>query len=175
LPILGMKAFTIAGVIYAALVLLRFRQRRIQRAAIVMGVGMAFMILILYGMILPHLGFLQLSERMAYDLNARGAYGQLVATIGYDEPSLSFYQGGGTRGQDDAYLQKVPPAQWPRWIVITQPLWNIVPPNLQELLRLRCSETGLNYAHNGQWETLLLMQKRPTPIDSAGESSPALP
>ncbi|MGD0541464.1 MAG: glycosyltransferase family 39 protein, partial [Tepidisphaeraceae bacterium] len=154
LPIAGFIAFGIAGVIYAALVFGRFYQQRIARAAVVIGVGMAIMIAILYITIFPRLDFLQLSERLADDLTQMGAYGSKVhvAMIGYAEPSLAFYQGGGAREQLPDYLQTTPPAEWPRWIVISIQDWQAVPPDVQRDLILRAVETGVNYSHAGRRE-----------------------
>jgi 4-amino-4-deoxy-L-arabinose transferase-like glycosyltransferase len=163
LPIPGFIAFTIAGTIYAGLGFWRFYQRRIARAAIILGVGMAVMMAILYVAILPGLRFLHLSERLAGDLAQMGAYGAdvPVAMIGYDEPSLAFYQGGGAREQEDDYLQSTPPAQWPRWIVIANHDWKNVPPELQRILIPRAREAGYNYSHTGIKETILILEKAP--------------
>ncbi len=163
LPIAGFIAFTTAGVIYAALVWWRFYQRRIMRAAVVLGVGMAVMLAILYVAVLPGLKFLHLSERLAADLTRMGAYGAdvNVAMIGYDEPSLAFYQGGGARQQEDNYLQTTPPAQWPKWIVIANHDWKNVPPDLRRDLILRAREAGYNYSHTGLRENILILEKVP--------------
>ena len=95
-PLLGLTAFSACALMYAALVLLRFAQRKVERATIVMGVGMAISLIMLYLAVLPNLRVLQLSERLAADLSKLGGYGKdkPVAMIGYQEPSLVFYQGG---------------------------------------------------------------------------------
>ena len=164
LPIAGFIAFTVFGIIYAALVSWRFHQRRITRAAIVLGVGMAVMLAILYIAVLPGLTFLHLSERLAADLTRMGAYGAdvPVAMIGYEEPSLAFYQGGGAREKEDQYLLTTPPAQWPRWIVIANHDWENVPNDLRRHLIPRAREEGFNYAHTGLKETILILEKVPS-------------
>jgi len=165
LPIAGFIAFSAAGAIYAGLVLLRFYQGRIARAAVVMGVGMAAMIAILYACILPGMNFLHLPERLASDLTELGAYGAdvHVAMIGYDEPSLAFYQGGGARRYDVTFLQVNPPSQWPRWIVMADDDldWKLLSPQLQGQLVLRAAETGLNYSHDGKMVRVLILEKAP--------------
>jgi hypothetical protein len=91
-----------------------------------------------------------------------GAYGNNVpvAAIGYGEPGLAFYQGGGVLPPaDDQYLQITPPADWPRWIVISSDDWKAVPADLKQLLRFRAEEKGLNYAHEGRIEDVLILEK----------------
>ena len=78
-------------------------------------------------------------------LGATG-YDTRVAMIDYKEPSLAFYQGGGVREQKDDYLQTTNPADWPKWIVISQTTWNNVPPAIQQLLTIVRSESGFDYS-----------------------------
>lgn len=125
---------------------------------------MAIMILILYTAILPDMTFLHLPERLAADLTRLGAYGSNVHVlmIGYDEPSLAFYQGGGARcppGQE-AYLEMTPPEQWPRWFVVADDAdnWQKVPVELQRKLTLRAEESGLNYSHEGRVQRVLILE-----------------
>jgi 4-amino-4-deoxy-L-arabinose transferase-like glycosyltransferase len=164
LPISGFIAFSAAGVIYAALVAFRFFRQQLARGAIVMGVGMAIMLLILYTAVLPNLDFLHLPERLAADLIRLGAYGPNVHVqmIGFDEPSLAYYQGGGARrpeAQQD-YLQLTPFDQWPRWFVIAddKDFWQQIPTELRRKLTLRAVESGLNYSHEGLIKRVLILE-----------------
>jgi 4-amino-4-deoxy-L-arabinose transferase-like glycosyltransferase len=154
LPIHAFAAFTIAGVLYTALVFARFLQRQFARGAAVLGVGMGVMILILYVAILPNVTPLQLSERLANDLKQLGADGAntTVAMIGYDEPSLAFYQGGGARRHEEYELEITPAQSWPRWIVISDDAdnWQRLPERVKNLLTIKAVETGLNYSHEGK-------------------------
>jgi 4-amino-4-deoxy-L-arabinose transferase-like glycosyltransferase len=161
-PLLGLAAFSICALMYAALVLLRFAQRKIERGAIIMGIGSALCLIVLYLAVLPNLRVLQLSERLAADLSAIGGCGKdiPVAMIGYQEPSLVFYQGGAAREQQENYLQVTNPSSWPEYIVISQQLWNKVPVNVQALLNVRFSETGVNYAFNGRMNVVLVLKKK---------------
>jgi hypothetical protein len=164
LPIAGFIAFSVAAGVYGLIVAVRFFQRQIARAAVVMGVGMGIMLLILYTAILPDMKFLHLPERLAADLTRLGAYGYNVHVlmIGYDEPSLAFYQGGGARrppGQE-AYLEVTPSDQWPRWFVVADDAdnWQKVPAELQKKLTLRAEESGLNYSHEGRVQRVLILE-----------------
>jgi 4-amino-4-deoxy-L-arabinose transferase-like glycosyltransferase len=160
LPIPAFVAFSLAGIAYATLVFWRFYQQRIARAATIIGVGMAIMIALLYITIIPRLDFLQLSERLADDLTRMGAYGSKtnVAMIGYAEPSLAFYQGGGAREQLPESLQFTPQSDWPKWIVISTQAWQTLPPDVQHHLLLRAIETGFNYSHAGRQEKILILE-----------------
>jgi 4-amino-4-deoxy-L-arabinose transferase-like glycosyltransferase len=154
LPIHAFAAFTIAGVVYAGLVFVRFGQRQFVRGSQILGVGMGVMLLILYITILPNMTPLQLSERLAKDLTRLGAYGSdiPVAMVGYDEPSLAFYQGGGARRHEEYELEINSLQLLPRWIVISDDAdnWQRVPQRIRDQLTIRAEETGLNYSHEGK-------------------------
>jgi 4-amino-4-deoxy-L-arabinose transferase-like glycosyltransferase len=160
LPVPAFVAFSLAGIAYASLVFWRFYQQRVARAAAIIGVGMAIMIALLYITIIPKLDFLQLSERLAADLTRMGAYGSKtnVAMIGYAEPSLAFYQGGGAREQLPESLQLTPQSELPKWIVISSQLWQAVPPDIQHHFIFRALETGFNYSHAGRQEKVLILE-----------------
>ena len=164
LPIAGFIAFSVAGTIYAALVAFRFFRHQIARAAIVMGIGMAIMLLILYSAILPALNFLHLPERLAADLKQLGAYGSNihVLMIGYDEPSLPFYQGGGARRppEQEAYFETTPPDKWAKWFVVADDAdnWQRIPAELRDRLTIRATESGLNYSHEGKIQKVLILE-----------------
>jgi len=161
-PMLGIIAFCVCGLLYAAAVLLSLWHSKIRLAAIFMGAGMALMIAILYGAIFPGLQMVRLSERAVDDLRAQGACGPevLVGVIGYEEPSLAFYQGGGVRILAEHYFQETPQSAWPRWFVIRkEDEWNqSVPPQVQSKLILIAREWGINYSQGGRINTLLILQ-----------------
>jgi 4-amino-4-deoxy-L-arabinose transferase-like glycosyltransferase len=161
-PILGLTAFSGCALMYALIVLLRFAQHKVELASKVMGVGMAVCLIVLYFAVLPNLRALQLSERIAADLASIGGRGKdiPVATIGYDLPSLVFYQGGAAREQEWNYLMATPPASWPKFVVITEEKWEKVPPGFQRLLEVRFAETGVNYALNGKKGLVLVLKKK---------------
>jgi 4-amino-4-deoxy-L-arabinose transferase-like glycosyltransferase len=164
LPVSAFAAFTIAGIVYAALVFVRFIRRQFARGAIILGVGMGVMILILYTTILPNLTPLHLSERLADDLKRLGAYGAdiNVAMIGYDEPSLAFYQGGGARRHAEFELEMTPLQSWPRWIVISddEDNWQRLPQRVKDQLIIRAEETGLNYSHEGVVRRVFVVENK---------------
>jgi 4-amino-4-deoxy-L-arabinose transferase-like glycosyltransferase len=158
-PLIGIVAFCLCGIIYAAVVFTSLWQNRIRRAAIFMGVGMAVMIGILYGAIFPGLQVVRLSERLVGHLSALGACGAnvRVADVGYGEPSLAFYQGGDVR-QYDHLWQLGPPAAWPRWIVIRDREWDEVRPDIQARLQIVAQEWGIDYSNGGKSMTVRILQ-----------------
>jgi 4-amino-4-deoxy-L-arabinose transferase-like glycosyltransferase len=160
LPWISMILFSIGAVLFVAIVCHYFLKGRLQPAAIAMGVGTSLLIIMLFGTLFPNFHFLQISERIANDLppNARGPNAPL-AMIGYVEPSLAFYQGGGARECADDYLQATPTSQWPTWIAINQTAWNNVPPQIQQFLHLQATEQGIAYATTGRPETVMLLRK----------------
>jgi hypothetical protein len=160
-PTAGIIAFCLCGILYAAAVFISLWHNKIRRAALFMGAGMALMIAILYGWIFPGLQVVRLSERLVDHLRAQGACGPntLVGVIGYEEPSLDFYQGGGARTLGEHYLVKTPQGAWPRWFVIRQKEWDEnVPPQIQAKLLPIAKEWGLDYSQGGQSTTVLVLQ-----------------
>jgi hypothetical protein len=159
LPWPGMVGFSIAAVIYVGIVVFRLVQGRLNRAALVMGVGSSFLIIMLYTLILPEFDFLRLSERLASHL----PHGPdvPVAMVGYTEPSLAFYQGGGAREKFENYLMKNRPESWFDWIVIDDTDWRAVSPERRVLLETVGSEQGIAYAATGKAETVLVLHKLP--------------
>jgi 4-amino-4-deoxy-L-arabinose transferase-like glycosyltransferase len=163
-PWRGMIGLSVASIVFVVIVMMRFAQGKIARAAIVMGVGTSMLVIIIYSLILPNLGFLQLSQRLAADLPPEAiGINVPMAMIGYKEPSLAYYQGGGAfEAEFDNYLQKTPPDQWPRWVIITQDDWQNVPADLQARFRPIAMEKGIAYAApRGPAKTVLLLQKLP--------------
>jgi 4-amino-4-deoxy-L-arabinose transferase-like glycosyltransferase len=164
LPIQQFVVFGVAAVIYAGVVFLRFLHGNVMRAAGTMAGGMGIMMLLLYTALFPRMTFLHLSQRLADDLTQLGAYGAdvHVAMIGYDEPSLAFYQGGGARKYDIYYLEIMPRSQWPKWLVIADDEgdWGQLSPRLQGELELRAVETGLDYSRGGKMVRVLILQRR---------------
>jgi len=81
--------------------------------------------------------------------------------VGYTEPSLAFYQGGGAREKFENYLMKNQPESWFDWIVIDDTDWRAVSPQRKVLLEEVASEQGIAYAATGKAETILVLHKLP--------------
>src|SRR5581483_7857680 len=150
LPWTGMIAFSAAAVIYAGVVMAQISSKRIARAAAAMGIGVAVIVAILYGLLLPNLWPIRVSERIAELLRRDGAADQRVIMIDYKEPSLAFYEGGGCREADDGYLQTTPTEEWPKWIVLTRTEWDGLSKGIQDRFVVLGDAQGINYAGAGR-------------------------
>lgn len=149
-----------AALIYAASVLYFFWRKRPRPALISMGVGMAFIVALAWGVYLPKAEFLRLSPRIAQVLIDQGATGEhSVLMMGYKEQSLAFYQGGTIDDAPENYLAKTPPSKWPGWLVMRDDLWRICPPEIQRywnpVERLR----GWNYSDGGKVVTVEVLKR----------------
>lgn len=150
LPWAAMIAYSAAAVLYAGVVMARFSAKRMASGAAAMGIGVAAVVAILYGLLLPRLQPIRVSERVAELLRRDGAADQRVVMIDYKEPSLAFYQGGGCREADDGYLQTTPPSQWPEWVVLTRTEWDKLPEAIRDRLQVLGDAKGINYAGAGK-------------------------
>jgi 4-amino-4-deoxy-L-arabinose transferase-like glycosyltransferase len=161
LPIFGMIVFSGAMVCYAMLVVALVRKRRIEGFGIALGSGIAICLGLLSGLVLPNLTFLQLSRRLGHDLVSLGASGDKVPVgmIDYTEPTLAYYQGGGAVILFDGYLQWYDPAVWPKWVVMTDQAYELLPSDLKGRLRERARESGFNYSDGGKRQVVLVLEK----------------
>jgi len=158
---LGAVLFAVVGGAYAGAAGVLLMRRRFSSATALMGGGMVLLIAILYLVYLPNAQFLRLPERVGSFLQAQRAVGQgQVIMIGYDEPSLAFYQGGTIRSKEKGYLRQVAPAEWPQWIVMTAKVFNSLPQDRKEPLERIASFSGVNYNTGGNVVDLLVMRKK---------------
>jgi hypothetical protein len=106
-----------------------------------MAAGMGIVVIALFAVVLPRLEYLRLSPRIAEVLRQQGAGVNDVGIIedrrlGYDEPSLAFYQGGTMRNLGDgSRLAQDPVEQWPRLIIATDALYERMPKSVQVNLK----------------------------------------
>jgi 4-amino-4-deoxy-L-arabinose transferase-like glycosyltransferase len=159
-----MVALSLLGILYAATVFLAFHARRIAAAASLMAAGMAAVLLLIYGLWLPHADFMWLPQRIANLLIHEGATRQGdVFMVDFKEDSLAFYQGGTIRPKDNDYLTRQSPDQWGTFLVLTQNVLQQMPPEnlarLQILHRLR----GWAYADRGRIVEVLIARKSDDP------------
>ncbi len=162
LPILSLE--------YARSVYIHFRAARPLDAAAVMGIGMAILVTICYGLYLPNAPFLRMPQQVADVLIDEGATHRGDAMmIDYKEMSLAFYQGGTIRPQrDNDFLINTLPLEWPRWIVISEAVWKRMPDAVQKRLEVVRTVRGLNYAGDDEAGhhvfNVLVLRKNPSPL-----------
>jgi 4-amino-4-deoxy-L-arabinose transferase-like glycosyltransferase len=137
------------------------------------GAGMIGLTIVLAGVYLPHANFLQMSRQIGKSLHDQGgsatAPGQQVM-VGYDEPSLAFYQGGAIRRPGDGrYLLDTPPEQWKDWLVVSRRVWDKIPQDQKDksgLVVLRMFR-GWNYSAHGRLdEVIVLGRTDPNPLSA---------
>jgi 4-amino-4-deoxy-L-arabinose transferase-like glycosyltransferase len=154
----GLAVFTVLAAEYGRNVYVAMRAARPLVASGIMGVGMFVLVIILHVGFLPAAGFLQVSRRVAEVLKANGATtaGDEIM-IDYKEPSLAFYQGGTIREESrDDYLATVDPIFWPRWIVVTEEVWEKTPAEKRRLLEEMGMVRGWDYAGKGVVEVKVM-------------------
>jgi 4-amino-4-deoxy-L-arabinose transferase-like glycosyltransferase len=158
--LIGLAIFTVLTAEYGRNIYVAMRAGRPLVASGIMGTGMFVLVTVLHVGFLPAAGFLQVSRRAADLLKANGATtpGDEIM-IDYKEPSLAFYQGGTIREESrDDYLTVVDPIFWPRWIVVTDAVWERTPADKKKLLEEMGTVRGWDYAGKGVVEVKVLRQ-----------------
>lgn len=127
-----------------------------------LGTGMLAGVMIVYGLILPHISQLRISNRVADILIHEGAtHSGDVKMIDYKETSLAFYQGGTIRPErNNKYLVTAPPNEWPRWIVLTDMIWNQTPDAIKQQLDIVGTVHGLSYADRMRLLDVIVVRKK---------------
>ena len=183
-PVLGERSWNdfpigiltgLALVLFVAGVVALLHAKRLQFAAIVMGLGTVAVMLFGVCAYLPNVEALTLARRVATELRVIGATqaGQ-EQMIGFKEPSLAFYQGGTIREQSSSrYFDEVPEAQWPRWTVIDDKSWSGDPSDREKhpgvsaakkaRLILLKSLHGANLADGSARTTVHIVEKKLSP------------
>jgi 4-amino-4-deoxy-L-arabinose transferase-like glycosyltransferase len=143
-------------------------------AAAVMGGGMMLVISVLFGAYLSYAPFLTTSQRVAQVLRDEGAVdpGDAIM-IDYREDSLAFYHGGTIRPvQDRSYLINTARSEWPRWVVMTDPVWRAtlagVRAEFDEVARVR----GWWYVKGRIVEGIVLRKRTPFALLTASSCTP---
>jgi hypothetical protein len=138
-----------------------FKASRALDAAVAMGIGMLLFVAILYGLYLPHAPFLRVSQRVALVLEHESADPDSVIMIDYKEDSLAFYQGGTIRREsDNLFLLHRDRTDWPRWLVITDRVWQLMPSAIRDQFDEVGRARGLWYVKGGKIVTVLVLRKR---------------
>jgi 4-amino-4-deoxy-L-arabinose transferase-like glycosyltransferase len=125
-----------------------------------MGIATLIVVAVVYGICLPHVNILRISQRVADVLHDHGATDDAIM-IDYKEPSLAFYQGGTIREQrNNNFLETTPSENWPTWIVLTREVWDSLTPVKQNQLEIVQSIKGIDYADQWRKIDVLVLRKR---------------
>jgi 4-amino-4-deoxy-L-arabinose transferase-like glycosyltransferase len=159
-------ACAVAGVIYGGAVATLFLARRPRAGLLAMGVGMMLAMAVAFAWYVPGASDLRLSVDVAAILARDGASARDtrpgdVRMIQYKEPSLAFYQGGTIRelGEND-FLITHSPADWPKWVVIREDVWDRMPQTVRSQLKLVGSARGRDLADQARTWTVYVLRKR---------------
>ena len=159
LPTAATATLSVIAFLYLALVTTFFFRHCVFNACLTLGLGMCALMAVLCGLVLPDLSSLQGSLKLGRDLNALGAGGDTpVAMIGYREPSLAFYQGGGAREREDGYLASDNFAE--RWIVLNQEAWLHVPDRQRRFEVMTSPEQAWQYSDGRGRTDVYIVRKR---------------
>ena len=155
------SAMAIVGVATGVRTAMSIQCDRAFAAARAMGIGMIVLMAIAATFYLPRFAPLRISSNLARIMFDAGmSPGEPGYMIDYKEPSLAFHQGGGLREmRENAYLNDSDPAQWPRWVVITQRSWEKTRPDVQSRWELVGSARGLAYNEGGKQIIHVLRRK----------------
>lgn len=140
---------------------LRFWHGRVLAAGRAMGLGMMLLIAVTYSQFLPRYQPLRLSMRIAEVMRQVGAQkGERGYMIDYKEPSLAFHQGGGLLEQrDNTYLNDTPPREWPKWVVLTDRVWQGVREDVKRHWAVVGEVEGLAYNEGGRSKILIICRR----------------
>jgi hypothetical protein len=146
--------------------------------------GIIVLIALAYGWILPQMRFMQYSSELAkilakYDgLADKAPVGDVVSlvyptkddTYGFREPSAHYYQGGTLRvTEQNGYLEKTPPEQWPRLMIISDTVWDVLPDSTQQQLETLGVVRGWLYSDEHRIGDLMVMRRKPVPATQSAE------
>lgn len=147
------------AIFYAVKVHAEFARRYPSAAGMWMGLGMIGNVFLLYWGVFPVSQFMRVGERVAAVFPRDVPPGQAIM-IEFKEPSLAFYQGGTIREQrDNQYLARTDPADWPKWVVVTEPIWAELPEDRRQRVTVAGRVRGWNYADGGRIVDVLVLRK----------------
>lgn len=170
-PVIPAAALALAALAFGVAVFVAFLRQRVTAGLLVMGIGMAAVYAVLYGLYLPSAGVLRVSARAAEILSRVGATGMGDAImLDYKEPSLAFYQGGTIRENSAMVLSHELLDAGPPWLVVTAEVWEKTPADVRARVEVVDSVRGLAYADGGRVvEVMMVRNGRSGKRDVTGE------
>ena len=161
-PLVPAAVFAVTTLAFAGCVVGAFLRRRLVAGLLTMGVGMAVVYAVLFGLYLPSAGALRVSPRVADLLHQAGATGGPpgeAVMLDYKEPSLAFYQGGTIREASAMSLSHALLDGTARWFVLTDAVWARTPDAVRRRVEVVGSVRGIAYA-NGRVVEVSVVRKR---------------
>jgi 4-amino-4-deoxy-L-arabinose transferase-like glycosyltransferase len=160
-PGIAAAAPALAGLAFAVAVVMAFARRRVAAGLLSLGLGMAAVYAVLFGVYLPRADYLSLSRRVAAVLHREGATGPGESVmLDYKEPSLAFYQGGTIRENSASVLSHRLLDAAPRWLVITDEVWQRTPADVRARVEVVRAVRGFAYADGGRVVEVVVVRRR---------------
>jgi 4-amino-4-deoxy-L-arabinose transferase-like glycosyltransferase len=148
-PVAPPVVLALTTLAFAAAVVRAFHRQMLVPGLLTIGVGMAVVYAVLFGLYLPGAGALRISPRVADVLHRAGATGGPAGEalmLDYKEPSLAFYQGGTIREASAMALSHALLDRAPAWLVITDAVWAGTPDDVRARVEVTGSVRGIAYA-----------------------------
>ena len=175
LPYARMAVVSVLGFVFTFGVFWYFRQRRFYRSFAWMAGAFIVLIGVTYGWMLPQFRFMQYSTELAtilakYDgLADKAPVGDVVSLVypigdeayGFREPSAHYYQGGTLRViEKNRFLEITPPEQWPRLMIISDTVLNVLPDSTKAQLESLGTVRGWLYSDERRIGELMVMRRK---------------
>lgn len=160
LPYVPMTVVSIAGLVCTVGTWWFFYRRKPLVACGYLGVSFMVLIALAYGWLLPQCQYLRTSPMVADILKANGggadkaATGEVITllyteggeTLGYQEPTLMYYQGGTVRAFESNNYFEAPRSEWAKLIVVTDEIWARLTPEVKEQIEVVGTVRGFLYS-----------------------------
>lgn len=177
LPYARMALVSVLGFLFTIGVWWYFRQHRLYMAFGWMAGAFMVLVAVAYGWMLPQFRFMQYSTELVkilakHDgLADKAPVGDVVSlvypisekvTYGFREPSAHYYQGGTLRViERNHFLENTPPGQWPRLMIISDTLWNVLPDSTRAQLENLGTVRGWLYSDEHRIGEMMVMRRKP--------------
>ena len=185
LPYTRMAVVSVLGFVFTMGVWWYFRQRRFYIAFGWMAGAFMVLIAATYAWMLPEFRFMRYGEELAkvlakYDgLADKASVGDVVSVVypitpkiayGFREPSAHYYQGGTLRVvEENSFLEKTPPEQWPKLMIISDTLWNVLPGSTKGQLENLGTVRAWLYSDERRVGDLMVMRRKVGPVTSPAQ------
>ncbi|MGD0389741.1 MAG: glycosyltransferase family 39 protein [Tepidisphaeraceae bacterium] len=135
LPYVAMTFLSLVVLTVVGLAMWFLFTRRDRVAFVVMGIGSLCVAAVFTALVLPAYAPAN-ALRLAGGAMREAGFDrtQLVALIGYSEPSITFYLDGQGEVYPTDYLQTHPAEQWPPWMILSSNVWDGLPPKNRDRL-----------------------------------------
>jgi len=162
-PVGPVAALSATAVVVGVLVIRFFRARQPKAGLLTLGLGNFAIVSVIFGLFLPHVDVLRTPVLAGAELRRLGLTDAgAVQMLDYKEPSLAFYQGGTIRENSNTILtaQLAADPSVPKWLVITDDVWNKSDPAVQAMYETVKEFPTLAYADSMRRIKVMIIKKK---------------